>query len=432
MNRKVTIVGGASAYVPVIVSSLLDIRGNAGAGEVCLMDQQPGQLQVICDFSRGLVAQQGSHLQITSTLDLAQALDGADLVITLYRAGGLQARHLDETIPLEYGIIGQETQGFGGFASALRNVPILKTIVTEMQRRCPNAWVINITNPVGIMTKAAIDLGAKAIGICELPYTMQLAIAATLNVGPLSVDMNYIGLNHLGWVTGIRVNGTDVLDTIITHYSEDVFTKARPANIPISIGEAQFTRTLEAIPSPYLCYFYQSNRVVNILNQKRLSRAQEVMAVNEQLLLEYSTPSYMLWRDLIQLRGGFRLGDAAAKLIADIFGVGFAQNHIVCTPNDKTISELPTGVVIEMPVKIINGTIMPTRQSQNLSPHMWGLMSVVAGYETLTARAAITGNYDVALLALATHPLVPTIELARILLDRAMVEFQPFLPQFYA
>lgn len=430
MGHRIALVGGASTYVPLLVNALANVPGSAITADLCLMDQKVDRLRVIGDFCKELVQRSESRIQISTTSSLDQALERADIVITMYRSGGLEARHLDESIGLEHGVIGQETQGFGGFASALRNIAVLKTIVAGMKKSCPNAWLVNITNPTGILTRAGIELGAKSIGICELPYKMRLAFASSLGVPSNSVEISYVGLNHLGWVYDVHVNRESVLDTILDHHLEEVLESTRAANIPLSIEETTWVRSLRAIPSPYLSYYYQREQILDLLKRDSRSRAEDVMAINDELMSEYESLSFIKWQDLARKRGGYPLGDATGALVAEMLNVGPKGTHVILTQNHNTIGELPTSVVIETPVTVIDGEPKPVLHANGLNKHMLGLISIVAAYEALTVQAGISGDYGVALQALGTHPLVPTTRLAEKLLDTALDVFNPYLPQF--
>lgn len=416
--------------MPLLVNALANMPVSAVTGELCLMDQSEDRLRVISNFCKGLVQRSESRMQISTTSSLDQALEGADIVITMYRSGGLEARHLDESIGIEHGVIGQETQGFGGFASALRNIAILKSIVAGMQTRCPNAWLINITNPTGILTRAGIELGAKSIGICELPYKMRLAFAASLGVPSDSVEISYVGLNHLGWVYDVKVNRESVFDTILTTHLDEVLASTKAANIPLSIEEVMWVQSLRAIPSPYLSYYYQREQILDLLRRDSRSRAQDVIAINDELMSEYESLNFTKWQELAKKRGGYPLGDATSALVADLLNAGMKGTHVILIQNQNIFPELPRSVVVETPVQIINGVPEPILHVENLNKHMLGLISVVAAYEALTVQAGITGDYGVALQALGTHPLVPTTRLAETLLKTALDTFRPYLPQF--
>jgi 6-phospho-beta-glucosidase len=430
MTHRLTVIGAASPYFPVLLDALLKIPNIAGISELCLMDSDRPQLEVITNFCKGLVEQSGADLRLISAFALSKAFDGTDVVVTLYRAGGLQARHLDETIGLEYGVVGQETQGFGGFASALRNIAVLRSIIEEMQRRCPAAWLVNITNPVGIMTKAALELGAKAVGICELPYNIKLAISSVLQADPDLIEMEYVGLNHLSWVCGVRIGDKEMIDTLLYQHLSEVLRKARPANIPLDLNETTLISALQAIPSPYLSYYYRRDEIIKLLQQYPKTRAEEVMDINRGLLAEYRALRYTKWHELIQRRGGYLLGVVTARLLADLLGANSGHIHIICTRNNQAIKGIPDTTVVEIPVRIVNGIPIPTQAMEILNPHIRGLISMVAAYETLTAQAGLSGRFEDALQALVTHPLILSTQLATRLLERALTEFRAYLPQF--
>jgi 6-phospho-beta-glucosidase len=351
-----------------------------------------------------------------------QALDGADFVIVQLRVGGQAMRLVDETIPLEYGCIGQETTGPGGFAKALRTVPVVLELAEETARRgAPGAWLVDFTNPVGIVTQALLDEGHRAIGLCNVAIGLQRRLAADLGVEPERVELEHVGLNHLSWERAVRVDGADrlpeLLDTRAAELAEEV-------GLPLEL-----VAMLRMIPSYYLRYYYLSRRVLD--EQRRgPTRAERVMEIEGELLRLYADPALDTKPELLASRGGAFYSEAAAQLVASLHA-GTGDVQVVDVRNQGTIPELPDDAVVEIPARIDAEGAHPLPQ-RPLEPELLGLVQQVKAYERLAVTAATSGRREVALRALLANPLVGDYEVAVPLLDALLAGSRDHLPRFFA
>ncbi|MGE5561507.1 MAG: 6-phospho-beta-glucosidase [Chloroflexota bacterium] len=437
MDRKnITVLGGGSAYTPGLVEGLLRLRDQLPLRRLTLMDIDRDKLDTVAALVRKMVAAADPEAEVAATADRGEALTGADFVLCQIRVGGLAARHLDEKLPLKYDVIGQETTGPGGFAMALRTIPVMVDIAREMERRCPDAWLINYTNPTGIVAEAVHRAtNAKMISICDIPISIQHFVAIAMGVPRDAISLDYVGLNHLGWVRHVWHEGRDVMP-LLRQMADSLDLAHLPPGFVLE--DDRMTKDLHymlklfkkigVIPSPYLMYYYYSDELLSRLKADPLTRAEEVMAIERDLLPFYREAAARPEVDLWKKRGGDWHADMMVGMVAAI--ANDAQSRfIVNLPNSGAIKGLPDDKVVELPA------IVGRRGAQALvvgevPPDMLGLMQVVGAYETLTVEAALEGSYEKALRALALHPLVPSIAVAEKLLDDYLAAHRAYLPQF--
>jgi 6-phospho-beta-glucosidase len=361
---------------------------------------------------------------VDATLDRDRALDGASFVVAQIRVGGQAARLLDETIPLEFGCIGQETTGPGGFAKALRTVPVILALAEATARRgAPGAWFVDFTNPVGIVTQALLDAGHRAIGLCNVAITLRRRLAVMLGVPWERVELEHVGLNHLTWVRRVRVDGADVLPDLLERRADEA---ADEVDLP-----AELLRVLGAIPSYYLRYYYRADEVLaEERSPGHMTRAEEVMAIERDLLERYRDPGLDRKPELLATRGGSFYSEAAVRLMASLHaGTGDVQE--VNVRNAGALPDLPPDAVVEVPARIDRDGAHPMPLAP-LAPELLGLVQHAKAYERLTVDAAGTGRRDIALKALATNPLVPSYGVAAPLLDALLEANRMHLPRFFA
>lgn len=423
MGVKVSVIGGASTYTPELVEGFAAHAGRLPVDELVLMDIDPDRLGVVGGLSRRILKKRGWPGDLTLTDDRDQALDGADFVVIQLRVGGQQARLLDETLPLEFGCIGQETTGPGGFAKALRTVPVVLEIAEEVTRRgARGAWIVDFTNPVGIVMQALLDEGHRAIGLCNSAMGFERMVARRLATSPDDVVLEHVGLNHLTWERSAIVDGVDRLPRLIEESAEEI---GREVGIP-----AGLIRLLGAIPSYYLRYYYCADEVLaEQLSGARRSRAEEVMAIERTLLQMYADPALDQKPALLEQRGGAYYSEAAARLIASLHA-GTGDRQAVDIRNDGTLPELPDDAVVEVPARIDRAGAHPQPLAA-LHPEMAGLVQQVKAYERLAVRAAIHGDRSAALLALMANPLVRTYRTAHELLGALLEANRQYLPRFF-
>jgi 6-phospho-beta-glucosidase len=344
--------------------------------------------------------------------ELDAAVEGADFVLVQIRVGGQTARLLDETRPLPCGCIGQETTGAGGFAKAMRTVPVVLEIADRVRALAgPDAWIVDFTNPVGIVTRALLDAGHRAVGLCNVAITFQRRFAALLGVEPRRVVVDQVGLNHLTWVRAVRLDGEDVLHGLLDEHGDEL---AEEVQLPRRLLEE-----LGAVPSYYLRYFYEHDAVL-AEQLEGVPRAETVAEIERGLLELYRDPSLNEKPALLEQRGGAFYSEAAAGLVHSLaYDIG--DVHEVDVRNGGTLGGLAGDDVVEVPARVEAGRIVPLEQPP-LAPELLGLVQHVAAYERLTAEAAVTRDPVTAKKALLTHPLIAQYELGEELLERLALE----------
>src|SRR5919106_2918825 len=396
MGLKVAVIGGGSTYTPELIEGFAARRDRLPIDELVLHDIDPVRREVVGGLARRMLDHVGWTGSLTDTDDASAAIDGASFVLVQLRVGGQAARLVDETLPLRFGTIGQETTGAGGFAKALRTVPIVLGLAELVARRAaPGAWIVDFTNPVGIVTQALLDDGHRAIGLCNVAIGLQRRLAARFGVAPERVELEHVGLNHLSWERAVRVDGEDRLPDLL---DEDASELAAEFRIP-----EEMLRWIGAIPSYYLRYYYLT-RTVLAEQQDGHTRARDVMDIEARLLEMYRDPSLAEKPELLDHRGGAFYSEAAAQLISSLYD-GKGDVQVVDVRNDGAIPDLPDSAVVEVPAIIDRDGAHPVRLGP-LAAEQRGLVQAVKAYEELTIQAARTGDRDVALRALATNPLV--------------------------
>ena len=421
MGLKIAVVGGGSTYTPELVEGFASRAARLPVDELVLLDVDAERLGIVAGLAGRILARRGWPGRLTPTTDRAAALDGADFVVIQLRVGGQAARLRDETIPPRFGCVGQETTGPGGFAKALRTVPVVLEIAEEAARRAsPGAWLINFTNPVGIVTQALLDDGHRALGLCNVAIGFQRRFARHFGVDPDRVALEHVGLNHLSWERALRVDGVDRLPELL---ERDAAVVAEEVGMPVEL-----IRALGAIPSYYLHYYYAT---ADVVAEQRAgeTRAEAVMAIERELLELYRDPALDEKPALLEQRGGAYYSEAAAQLIASLHdGAGDVQ--VVDVRNGGALPGLPDAAVVEIPARIDRDGAH-ARPLARLAPEMRGLVEHARGYEELAVQAAITGDRRTALRALLANPLVPDFRTARELLDALLEANRAQLPRFF-
>jgi len=389
---KVAVIGAGSTYTPELVSGLSPLA----VDDLVLHDIDAERRDVVGAMARRMLARDGFSGRMDVTDDLGRALDGADFVLIQIRVGGQEARLADETAPLACGCVGQETTGAGGLAKALRTVPVVLEIADEVRARAADgAWIVDFTNPVGIVTRALLDAGHRAVGLCNVAIGFQRLFARLLDVEPRQVLVDQVGLNHLTWVRAVHVDGEDVLPALIADRVEDV---AAQSAMPPEIVER-----LGVVPSYYLRYFYLHDEVLE--HQRHATpRAREVMEIERSLLELYRDPALDTKPALLERRGGAFYSDAATQLVASLRD-GDGDVQVVDVRNGGALPGLADDDVLELPARITATGAEPLTQPP-LAPELLGLTQHVAAYERLAARAAVEQSAELAHRALLTHPLI--------------------------
>jgi len=404
---KLAVVGAGSTYTPELVSGLSRVP----VTELALMDVDPERLAVVGGLARRMLGRAGYEGGLTLTGDLDAAVEGASFVLLQIRVGGQAARLQDETAPLACGCIGQETTGAGGFAKAMRTVPVVLDIAARARERAePGAWIVDFTNPVGIVTRALLDAGHRAVGLCNVAIGFQRSLARMLGVEPARVVVDQVGLNHLTWIRAVHVDGADYLPLLLEQRGDEL---AEETELPQSLLEE-----LGAIPSYYLHYFYAHDRVLAAQGDER-PRAAVVADIERELLEMYRDPALTEKPALLEQRGGAFYSEAAVGLVSSLVS-GDGAVHEVDVRNAGTLAGLAEDDVVEVPARVTTAGIEPLPQAP-LAPELLGLVQHVAAYERLTVEAATTRDPVVARKALLAHPLIGQIEMVDTLLERLLL-----------
>jgi 6-phospho-beta-glucosidase len=334
-------------------------------------------------------------------------VEGAEAVLIQIRVGGQAVRMVDESLPLACGCLGQETTGFGGLAKALRTVPVVLKIAERVRERAPGAWIVDFTNPVGIVTKALLDEGHRAVGLCSAAMVFQRHFAGLLGVEEERIELDHVGLNHLTWEVGVRLDGEDVLQRLLDEHIEPV---SRSSGLP-----PELVRRLGVVPSYYLRYFYEHDNVVD--EQRRTkSRAEEVSEIERELLEQYADERLAEKPPLLRRRGGAGYSEAAVELLGSLVGTGGEGRHVINLRNDGTLPFLADDAVIEVPARVTSDGVEPVPMPE-LDPMHRGLVAHVSAYEDLALDAANRGGRERVFRALLAHPLVGQTDVAETLTD---------------
>ncbi|MEU8571165.1 6-phospho-beta-glucosidase [Streptomyces pathocidini] len=411
---KLAVVGGGSTYTPELIDGFARLRDTLPISELVLIDPAADRLQLVGGLARRIFAKQGHDGRITTTSDLDAGVAGADAVLLQLRVGGQAARQRDETWPLECGCVGQETTGAGGLAKALRTVPVVLDIAERVRRTNPDAWIIDFTNPVGIVTRALLQAGHKAVGLCNVAIHLQRKFAALLGAEPAQVHLDHVGLNHLTWELGVRLGGPggeDLLPGLLAEHGEKIADDLR---LPRPVLDR-----LGVIPSYYLRYYYAHDEVVAEMRTKS-SRAAEVAAMERELLKMYGDPALDEKPALLAKRGGAFYSEAAVDLAAALLGGRGGTDgaiQVVNTFNNGTLPFLADDAVIEVQARVgaTGATPLPVPR---LDPLYAGLIAHTTAYEDLALDAALRGGRDRVFKALLAHPLIGQYEAAEALTDR--------------
>lgn len=438
MNRealKIAVIGGGSSYTPELIEGFIKRYSELPVKDLYLVDIEAGRekLEIVGELARRMLKKANVPIKVHLTMDRREAIQGADFVTTQLRVGMLEARKRDERIPLQYHLIGQETTGAGGFAKGIRTIPVILDICRDMEELAPNAFLINFTNPAGMVTEAVLKHSRiKSIGLCNLPIETKMQIAKLLDIDAARVEIEMVGINHLNWTTRILVDGMDRTEEILFQAAGE--SKFTMTNIPGFPWSPEFIQSLGALPCGYHRYYYMKEKML----QKQLeqldtegTRAEVVKKVEERLFEQYKEPELDIKPPELQLRGGAYYSEAALNVISSIYN-NKQDIQIVNVQNKGTIPELPYDASIEVNCVIDAKGARPVQITTPMNAKIRGLLQVVKAYEELAVEAAVTGDYGTALQALTIHPLVGSSELAKRVLDDILEQNESFLPQFFS
>ena len=424
---KVAVIGGGSTYTPELINGFLTRSKNLPLSELWLMDIDPQRLEVVGGFAQRMAAASGAPFKVILTGDQREAVKGAAYVCTQLRVGQMAARKADEYLGQRHGLIGQETTGVGGMAKALRTIPVILNIAKDMRELAPGALLVNFTNPAGLVTEALARYAPEvpAVGVCNVPITAKMHLLSVLEkeigqpLAPERAELKTLGLNHLSWHRGLTLDGEDIWPRVFETYC------------------AQQTewdsRTLEAlrlIPNYYLQYFYHTDRKLADQGEWPPSRAEEVAAIEEDLLKYYGDPANTEPPADLMKRGGAYYSTVATQLLNAHYN-DFGETHIVNTRHGGAVPGWPADWVLEMPCRVSRAGIHPL-PADPLPPACFGLLAQVKMYELLTVEAAVHGDRRAAYQALLTHPLGPSADRVQTVLDDLLATHRSYLPQFWS
>ncbi|TCP28908.1 6-phospho-beta-glucosidase [Scopulibacillus darangshiensis] len=432
---KIVTIGGGSSYTPELVEGFIKRYNELPVSELWLVDIPEGKdkLETVGALAKRMVDEAQVPMEIYLTLDRKKALRNADFVTTQIRVGLLEARAIDERIPLKYGVIGQETNGPGGLFKALRTVPVILDICSDIESLCPDAWLINFSNPAGLITEAVLRYSniKKVVGLCNLPIGMRMNLAKLLNVEAERLHVDFAGLNHMVYGLNVYLDGKRITDKVLDMISSGETAGETVKNIPDFNWEPGFVKALGVLPCPYHRYYYQTAKMLEdeIASAKSEgTRAEVVKKLEAELFELYKDPDLKIKPPQLEKRGGAYYSDAACSLIhsiytdrRDIQTVNIRNNGAIASIPDDSAAEINCVITKEGPLPISVGDLpVPVR----------GLVQQIKSFERVAAQAAVSGDYYEALLAMTINPLVPSDHMAKQILDEMLDAHKDYLPQF--
>lgn len=432
---KIVTIGGGSSYTPELIEGFIKRYPELPVSEIWLVDIEKGKekLQIVGELAKRMVKAAGVPIDIHLTLDRQEALRDADFVITQFRVGRLEARAIDESIPLKYDVIGQETNGPGGLFKGLRTIPVILEICKEIEEICPDAWLINFTNPAGMVTEAVIRYSSfkRVVGLCNVPIGIHMGIAELLEVESVRVQIDFAGLNHMIFGLNVYLDGKVVTQDVLELLA-DPENQIPMKNIASLNWEPEFIRALGVIPCPYHRYYYKTDQM--LIEEKEAAaskgtRAQVVKQLEEELFELYKNPDLNIKPPQLEERGGAYYSDAACSLINSIYN-NKGDIQTVNTINNGAIASIPDDSAVEVNCVITKEGPKPIAMG-DLPIAVRGLVQQIKSFERVAAEAAVTGNYQIALLAMTINPLVPSDKVAKQILDKMLEAHKEYLPRFF-
>ncbi|WP_047982655.1 6-phospho-beta-glucosidase [Ornithinibacillus contaminans] len=432
---KIATIGGGSSYTPELIEGFINHYDELPVSEIWLVDIEQGKekLNIVGNLAKRMVQKANLPIEIHLTLDRREALRNADFVTTQFRVGLLDARAKDESIPLKYDVLGQETNGPGGLFKGLRTIPVILGICKDMEELCPDAWLINFTNPAGMITEAVLRYSSiqKVVGLCNVPIGMEMAIAKLLNVDHSRVRIDFAGLNHMVYGLGVYLDGVSVKEVVIntlTGLGDSSYVK----NIEGFGWEPEFLKALNAIPCPYHNYYYKTKEMVEKTKkdaEENGTRAEVVQTLEKDLFELYKDPELAIKPPQLEKRGGAYYSEAAVRLISSIYN-DKRDIQPVNTRNNGAIASLPNESAVEISAVITKDGPKPLVMG-DLPVSVRGLVQQIKSFERVAAEAAVTGDYNLAVLALTINPLVASDTLAKQIVDEMLDAHREYLPQFF-
>ncbi|MFS0638636.1 6-phospho-beta-glucosidase [Mesobacillus foraminis] len=432
---KIATIGGGSSYTPELVEGFIKRYDELPVRELWLVDIEAGKekLEIVGNLAKRMIEKAGLPIEVHLTLDRREALQNADFVTTQFRVGLLDARAKDERIPLKYGVLGQETNGPGGLFKGLRTIPVILDICRDMEELCPDAWLINFTNPAGMVTEAVLRYSNinKVVGLCNVPIGMEMGVAKLLDVDHSRIRIDFAGLNHMVYGLEVYVDGISVKDKVIsllTDPNNSSFVK----NIQGLGWEPEFIRAMDALTCPYHMYYYKTREMLekDLKNaETEGTRAEVVQRLETELFKLYKDPNLDIKPPQLEKRGGAYYSDAAVRLINSIYN-DKRDIQPVNTRNNGAIASIPHESAVEVSCVITKDGPKPIAMG-DLPVQVRGLVQQIKSFERVAAEAAVTGDYNKAVLALTINPLVASDKIAKQIVDEMLEAHKEYLPQFF-
>lgn len=421
---KIAIIGAGSTYTPELMEGIIVRSGSLPVTDIFLMDIDQKKLEIVGELCQRMAVKAGVKANVILTNELDEALTDADFVLAQIRVGKLACRILDEKIPLKYGFIGQETTGIGGFFKALRTIPVMMEIAKKMEQLCPDAWLINFSNPSGILAQALQNYTKiKTIGLCNVPINMFAAVENGL--GEKNLEIEYVGLNHLSFITGIKKGDQDLMELALNQGMQEQGMK----NIPLQGFSKELIQTIKAIPSSYLEYFYFREDKLKHLLEEEKCRGEVCVEIEEQLLNQYSDLKLMEKPKELEKRGGARYSEAAISLVDSIYN-DKKEIHVVNVLNGSALEFMAPDDSVEIACVIGKNGIEPVPIRNFTNEHVMEIMRTVKAYERHTVEAALHGDDEEAMKALLIHPLVGDYNKAKACYEEMKQAHKAYLPTF--
>jgi len=432
---KIVTIGGGSSYTPELVEGIIKRYDELPIRELWLVDIEEGKekLQIVGDLAKRMIKEAGVNIDVYLTLNRREALVGADFVTTQLRVGLLGARAKDEKIPLKYGVLGQETNGPGGLFKGLRTIPVILDIIDDIKELCPDAWLINFANPAGMVTEAVLRYTdfKKFVGLCNVPIGIEMGVAKLLDVDYSRIRIDFAGLNHMVYGLDVYLDGVSVKERVIellTNPENTSFVK----NIQGAGFEPEFIQALGVLTCPYHLYYYKTTEMLakELKNyEEGTTRAEVVKALEDELFELYKDPNLAIKPPQLAQRGGAYYSDAAVRLISSIYN-DKRDIQPVNTINNGSIASIDHDSAVEVSCIITKEGPKPIVQG-DLPVAVRGLVQQIKSFERIAAEAAVTGNYNTALLAMTINPLVPSDTIGKKILDEMLEAHKEYLPNFF-
>jgi 6-phospho-beta-glucosidase len=432
---KIVTIGGGSSYTPELVEGFIKRYEELPVSELWLVDIEAGKekLEIVGNLARRMVQKAGVPMEVHLTLDRREALKNADFVTTQFRVGLLEARAKDERIPLKYQVIGQETNGPGGLFKGLRTIPVILEIIKDMEELCPEAWLVNFTNPAGMVTEAVLRYTnfKKVVGLCNVPIGIRMGIAKMLEVDAERIHIDFAGLNHMVFGLEVYLDGVPVKDKIIS-LMNDPNSSVTMNNIANLGWEPEFILALDALPCPYHRYYFKTREML----EEELkaaetvgTRAEVVKRLEDDLFELYKDPQLSIKPPQLEKRGGAYYSDAACSLISSIYN-DKRDIQPVNTRNNGAIASIEADSAVEVNCIITKEGPKPIAVG-DLPVAVRGLVQQIKSFERVAAEAAVTGDYNKAVLALTINPLIASDKVAKQIVDEMLEAHKEYLPQFF-